>query len=519
MRSILTLFWIIIIAGSIFIAMSVFKPDTNIIEDDIAPAKTTEDLSPPKVTETKVSYTTPAPKPKDEPVVVNKTTLPFTLEEIENGNPTAKTYVEHLAVGRTYRANDYLEAAIKEFLKGRKLNPNSTEPLKLLGETYLENNQPTKAKEAFLAAEKLEPNSIEIQIGIARALLNERKTEEAKNIVWALDKSDNTVKYYTGVILILYKDFEGAKNEFEEIVSAEPPASADLIEKARKFTRNFQLFEYFTDESPLFLQLLLAKSLVDVGEYEASIPLVFDVINVKSNYRDAWIVLGYAYLQTEKLEDALDALTKAKDLAPEKPETLFYLGLTYFAKDEVDKAIFYLEKADDYGYQPKDQLNLKLGDLYLQKDELEKAAKKYEETIALNPSSMEVFVKAVWLNIDKVDNPEKAMEMAEKALENFPDNAMSYNLVGWAKIATNEEKEAKRYLLKALEINSDFDAAYLNLGIMYEKQRLVSMAKENYKKAYTLGAGNPISKIALSKYNKLEETSNNNYYKADITSP
>ena len=42
------------------------------------------------------------------------------------------------------------------------------------------------------------------RVGIARALLNERKIEEAKDYVWALDDSDYSVKYYTGIILILY---------------------------------------------------------------------------------------------------------------------------------------------------------------------------------------------------------------------------------------------------------------------------------------------------------------------------
>jgi Tfp pilus assembly protein PilF len=49
------------------------------------------------------------------------------------------------------------------------------------------------------------------------------------------------------------------------------------------------------------------------------------------------------------------------------------------------------------------------------------------------------------------------------------------------------------------------DAANLNYGWLSEKSGDSSQAKTYYKKAYTLGRGNSISKLAATRYNSLNQ--------------
>ena len=238
---------------------------------------------------------------------------------------------------------------------------------------------------------------------------------------------------------------------------------------------------------------------------EQHIPLLYDILNIKNNYRDAWIVLGYAYLNINKPDDAIDALTQAKDLTPEKPETLFYLGLAYFNKNDLDKAIYYIEKADKQGYEPKDQINLKLGDLYLLKKDYQKSADSYENVISKNTKNLDIFVRAIWLNIEQLDQPEKALALSQKALETHPNEAMSYNLLGWSYTALGKYDEAKKDLDIAISMQPDLDAANLNYGWLSEKSGDATEAKAYYKKAYALGHGNSVSKLAATRYNSLNQ--------------
>lgn len=470
MKKILSILWVIIIAGTIFISINFFKPDTRkeeIVDTEI-------------LTETEI--------------------LPSDLNEEQS-----QTFGSYLTSGDSYFTQGNYTKAVQDYQKASALNPQSSQALLKLGTAQLKNNQPLDAKTTLTSANQINPDSTEIKLALAKADLNSRNVEEAKNIVWALDQNNLEIKYYKAIILVLYKQFDEAQNLFQEITNSESLVNTEFVEKSNKFLAAYANFSYFKEAEQIFLELSLAKTLTEVTEYEAAIPLLFEILNEKNNYRDAWIVLGFAYLNTGKISDAISALSKAKDLTPEKPETLFLLGLSHFANDEIDKAIYYIEAADKAGYEPKDQINLKLGDLYLIKENYNKAAVKYESVIAKNKQNIDVYVKAVWLNIDKLNKSQKALELALETLESHPENEMSLNLVGWAYTANGNYQKGEQYLSQVLKINPGFAAANLNFGWLKEKQGKVTLAKEYYKKAYVLGRGNAIGNLSAIRFNKLAE--------------
>lgn len=465
MNKTLTILWGLIIVGSIFIAIHLFKPPSG-------------------------QYI--PPQEKSDIVVIQDIPLKSPDEE--------KTYSQLLKEGDKNINEGYISKAIQNYQQAVQINPNSIEPLLRLGYAYLKNNQAQEAKEIFEKAIKLNPNAIEAKLSLAQANFGLRDIEEAKNIIWSLDAENPQVKYYRGIIFILAKQFKEAETIFQELND----------ESSKKFLDAFTTFSYFKEAEPIFLNMLLAKALVDVKEFEAAIPFLFDILNEKNNYRDAWIVLGYGYLNTGRIPDAIDALQQAKALNPDEPQTLFYLGLAYFAHNDIDNAINYLEAAEQAGYEPQDQLKLKLGDLYLLKEEYQKSAANYRELLISNSENLEIFVRNIWINIDKLNQPEEALKLALHALEKHPEEAMSYNLVGWAYTATGDYGAGEKYLQTALSMNKEFDAANLNFGWLYEKKGMIEKAKTYYKKAYLIGNGNSIGNLAAIRFNKLT---------ADITSP
>lgn len=380
------------------------------------------------------------------------------------------------------------------------VNENSPSSLVKLGDKYLSEHKPKDAQTTYEKAEKLDPSSTTIKLKIAQSYLDQRNLTAAKNLIWQLNKEDTGVKYYTGIILSLFKDPEGAKKIFTEIATKEnDPNRAN----AQKFVDVFTTFSYYKGGEQIFLETLLAKAMTEVKQYSAAIPLLYDVINQKNDYKDAWVVLGYAYLNTAKYQDATDALIQALKLDNEKPETLFFLGVSYSFIKETDKAIFYLEKAKSYGFAPKEEIDIRLGDLYTIKGEYKKSALLYEKIIASNPKNTDLYTKAIWVNIEKLQDTNKALVLAKKALYEKPSDATSFNLVGWALSSKGNFQDAKAYLEKALELDPKMSAAYLNLGQIYEASNQNSLAKDYYTKAYSLGQGNSISTLAAKKYQAL----------------
>jgi tetratricopeptide (TPR) repeat protein len=457
MNKILKILWAIILGGGIFIAIHFFK----------------------------VPGSSPVPPVRESVTVIEEVPISF---DINN-----KNYSQLVEEGDNYFSVGNYEKAIENYVRAVELDSRDYQLFVRLGDSYLQNNQAPQAKLEFEKALRLNPDSVDVQLSIAQANLNLKDIDSAKEIIWALDEEDPQVKYYRGIILVLAKEFDKAWAIFSQVGD----------DKSKKFVESFDLFSHFREADPLYLNMLLAKNLTDVGQYHVAIPFLFDILNQKNSYRDAWIVLGYAYLKTGEAKEAIDALNQAKVFAPRHPQVLFYLGLANFAQNKIDSAISYMEAADRAGYTPRDHLKLRLGDLYLAKKNYQSASDNYKAVVNLNPRSLEVFVRIVWLNIDELNNPSEALRFAEQALEEHPDNAMSYNLMGWAHTAAGNYTVAEEYLRKALSLKEDFDAVHLNLGWMYEKKGDYDRAKEYYKEAYILGQGNSIGNKAAMRFNEL----------------
>lgn len=459
MKKLLAILWLIIVVGGVIILLNFFGPKSGEVIDQID----SQDL-------TKVSF-------------------------------DADDFKDLVREGDEYfTAKKYKEASQK-YLAASEMNPNSAAIQFKLGQSLQQIDKSEQAVNAFYKAFQLDPNPA-YGLAVSSAALKtsdpetlSKNLEKAKIALAKLDQKSPEVKYSTALILILYKDFETAKKLFAEVNDT----------NSQKFLKQFETFSSFKEGSPLFLETLLAQTFTSVKEYQAAIFLCYDVIKQQKNYRDAWIILGYNYLKTNQAKEAVDALTQAKALDPENPNSLFYLGAAYAMDSQTKEAILFLKLAEKNDFEPLEEIYLKLGDLYLLQKDYDKSAEYYRKLIAANTSSLGAFVRLIWLEIEKLDNPDQAVHYADIALKEHPEDAMSYNLKGWALTSAGEFKEAKEYLAKALNLQKDFDAAYLNFGWLYEKEGNTTLARKYYEKAFVLGNGNSIGKTAGVRLNEIKD--------------
>jgi tetratricopeptide (TPR) repeat protein len=481
MKILMKMLWVIIITGVAFISYEYLAPNpaTDLDQIDSTPQTSQTDLQ----------------------------------EEVEKQVESNKTVSSLIAEGDQQYNNGYYDKALKSYKNALIKDPNSAQSIYKIGLTYLSDNKPVEARQYFEQLKEVSSN-IQVDILIGRTYINNREIEEASEHFNSLDQTNKEIAYYTTILKILYKDHEEAKTALlalTEKLNTESELDQELKKKVTIFLEAYQSISLNRESKDQHEEALLAKAFIDVEEFAASIPLLFDIIDLQNNYRDAWIMLGYSYLQTGKTADALDALKQAQTLDSEKPETLFFLGLTYAVQEDYDQSITYLENAAVAGFQPEDLINQKLADLYLIKKDYNKALESYVKTIENGVADINIFTKAVWICIEKIEKPHRAIQVAKYALKQFPEEANSFSLLGWGYVAAEEYDQAKDNLITALEMDPNLDSAYLNLGWMYEKQDLEHIAKEYYKKAYSLGTGNSISNLAAIRFN--------NILKADITSP
>lgn len=466
MKKVTLLLWIIIISCAIFVGYSYINK-SNVNEEIIS--------ANPQITEEKVQI------------------------------PENETYSSLLKKANILLENEYYKEAIETYKQALSVDPESKEALYKIGLAYLKDNKPEESRRYLLQLQELEDN-IEIQVLIGKTYLNERKIQTAKSYFDSLKKEtlNDEAKYYIAVLKILYKKHDETKSELAALLPAVP--------KVKTILDAYNSFDLNSEGKEEFLETLLAKALADVGEPEAGIPLLYDAIKLQNDYRDAWIILGYCYLNVGKTDDAIAALEQAQILEEKKPETLFLLGIANTLNEKYENAEKFFNEALKTGFEPQSEINQRLADLSLLKEDYEKALQSYFKIIESGAADTNIFTKAVWICIEKLKKPARALGIAETAVKTFPENAESYNLLGWAYTAHGDYKKAGENLVKAINMDPSYASAYLNLGWMYEKQNLLSTAKEYYKKAYLNGGQNPIANMAAARFNSI-----NKYMQANIT--
>lgn len=85
--------------------------------------------------------------------------------------------------------------------------------------------------------------------------------------------------------------------------------------------------------------------LIELGKYDKAIDFFKKLLTVCPNWEYVWFKLGYTYIKSNSLKEALACLLKAEEIAPEHPRVLFYLGLYYEKTDDFEKAIEYYKRS------------------------------------------------------------------------------------------------------------------------------------------------------------------------------
>lgn len=206
-------------------------------------------------------------------------------------------------------------------------------------------------------------------------------------------------------------------------------------------------------------------------------------------------LFGLLLFQHGRYEEALTNIEKAVEI---KPIPYFYinLGNIYLAKNETDKAIENYNNANELepnNYEPF----FGLGMCYKNKTEYDKAIEYYEKAISLNPACYSAFINLG--NIYKLKNDlYKAIEQYKKAILFNQNDYEIYNSLGLLFFDVYELDEAAYCFEKAINIKPNYEDAYINLGNVYkvkdEPQKalnyfnmVLEMNPDNYNAYINLG--------------------------------
>lgn len=431
---------------------------------------------------------------------------PFTRVRVKPFLSQEEDYAENIQKGDTYAKKGYTTLAVQAYTLANKTFPGEALPYRKIGAVYYDNRAYEKAAENLRLSLQINDQDEDTLMLLSKTLIKMQRSSEAKELLVSLSENRPKLQLQLAFLLVGAGDFSAAKNLFSALAArTEKENEPESAEKniANRFLNSFANYEVSRGAPTIYLQTLLAKNLAETENYDLAISLLQKVVTEKNSYRDAWILLGYSYLNNDKALDAAAALQEALRLAPEKTETRYLLALAKMRGGKLDEAIENMEIALQNDFKPREEALSKLGEMYLQAEKYTDAARIYDELLKEKPEDINLFIKPIWIYLDHLSNIPAALERANQAQSNHPDSAMSYNLLGWVKTKQGEFTEAKINFDRALAINPNLEAVYLNLGIWHEKQNQLEEAKQNYKIAYEKGDGNSIANLAAIHYNNL----------------
>ncbi|HEX6835605.1 MAG TPA: tetratricopeptide repeat protein, partial [Polyangia bacterium] len=283
-----------------------------------------------------------------------------------------------------------------------------------LAEVYVEHDMAPEALDLYQKAAKLAPDDVTVQKGLGATLERLHRDGEAQD-VWAalferaVQKHDRAAQLEARQRLIVIAQRAGKLG----IVAGE--------------YREQALREHRRDEAAsAAYTLLAADALVKMGRMEMAEELLrglADGARDPSLRADAWMGLAQVERARHRLGDALAALKKAAELAPERGHELYpqIAELSLQLYQDAD-ALSYAKRAVQLG--PADAAaTVRLGEVLEKREDLDGAAHAYERALEIDDRQWKVYFTLARLRI-RSGQEARAAELYRTVMRRAPDEEL-----------------------------------------------------------------------------------------------
>ena len=245
--------------------------------------------------------------------------------------------------------------------------------------------------------------------------------------------------------------------------------------------------------------LCLSDSLREQGQAEEADALLRTLVGRNPESAQFLTDLGGSLSNNGQLGEAVGILQKAIALDPEFAEAHYFLGITLKQQSKLEQAIASFRKCDKFNPSAAEH-HLALGNI-LFNDQGE-----YEEArIASSPLSPSILnCRKPALRSGQVlscfkEIQEQAIPSFRQALELNSDNEVAYMNLGVALRLTGEFEGALDCFRKAIRLTPDNPEAYLNIGILeHEANGDTDAAIASLQKAIELDANSSLAHSSLA---------------------
>lgn len=391
----------------------------------------------------------------------------------------------HYNIGTAYLNSGRYEPAIASFEAALELQPGMREAMNNLGVAYEETGQFNKAIAQFRSALKLhdwsqlhhnvgsafleaghydsaavnfhranrmQPGVLQTLIGLGRALVRGDRHGEAQKVLseglrWHPD--DGTLLLLQARAHSGLQQDQAALDLYRRLGVTEEAARlliGNVARDRKEWDRARQHYEAGLAANPEAAQLLDALGTVRLAEGDgmAALDLFREAARLDTTLSTPLRNIGLVNLTHNRIPEALAALHRARDLAPDEPRTWELLARAHAKGGDTDEAARSYRRAIELS-PGRVELYHNLAMLHEERGELREAERLYLEALSREPEHASVLYNLGFLLLEQKRWAE-AIDRLEKLLERHPGRLNAYiNLASAYLNAGQGQQAAKAY--------------------------------------------------------------------------
>jgi tetratricopeptide (TPR) repeat protein len=417
------------------------------------------------------------------------------LENVTSRSP--ENIDAHLLRAQVLVAKGESEKAVTDLQALDKTYPNVPGIKYYLAHAYVQNNDPKQAIAELNKAVTAKPDYVEAVLLLAELNLRASNFQPVVAAMTELLKKRSDVPAARTLLAEAYRSMgrldEAATAVREQIKASPQNAQAYfllgvILRQQNKPAEAREAFQKTLELAPDNLKPIDQLVELDVAskDFESAVGRVEAALQRVPNSAPLHLIEAKIYVAQQAWDQAEASLRKAVDLDPNLQSAYELLISTYIATNRLPKALnelqAYVSKWPD---DPRARMTL--GEIYeKQKDPL-KARDVYEETLARNPGFVPALNNLAYLYADKLNEIDKAYDLAKKARELRSEPATTDTL-GWVLFKKGDYQQALALFQESAGKLAQNPDAQFHLGMASYMMGQPEVARAAFQQALKAGA-------------------------------
>ena len=429
------------------------------------------------------------------------------LEKLVAKNPNNLEYIQELIFG--YVMAEEYEKTIQTIELIEKKTGLSEQIAMQKQQLYLKLN---KVDEAIGEIEKLVnlyPYETRYYAILAELCLNHDKDEKALMAYQKIAELEPDNAYIHISLFDYYRKKDDRKKAVEELKLGLMNKNLDVESKLQfmmSFYENTEFYSTYKDETKELLQIMMEVH----PEHLQTKAIYADLIMRNEQHEEAAVIVEellkmdssqYAYWELSLMiewakEDFQTLITKANIVSDQFPMQFmpyYLIGIAEYRLENYEESLTALIRGQKLAIGNTNMLinfYSQIGETQRQLNNFQEAYDAYDNVLKLDESNSVVLNNyAYYLSIDNKDL-DKALEMANKAVELDPYNASNLDTKAWVLFKQEKYVEAKEWIEKAIKLDESDNAELLeHYGDILCKLNEIDEAVKMWERAKATGEG------------------------------